>query len=150
MRSFAPRLPGLVIALGLGYFLFLQARSAWANYWLRTDSQQAMATLIKKHWGGHGQFVYRYVVNDREYIGVSSRNWQDEHYSKVQPGDESPVHFSASHPSISRLYKPRTVVEGLPVLIVVMFLELFAVMSVIKPRSKWAFDFSDRKENHAA
>ncbi|MFL6583889.1 MAG: hypothetical protein ACJ8KU_05165 [Chthoniobacterales bacterium] len=144
MRSFVPRLPSLVIAIGLGYFLFVQAHSAWANYWLRTDSQQAIATLIKKHWSGHGRFVYRYVVNGREYIGASSRNWQDARYSGVQPGDESPVYFSVSHPSISLLYKPQAVVEGLPVLIIVMFLEFFAVMAVIEPRSKWAFDFSDR------
>jgi hypothetical protein len=146
MRSFAPRLPGLAIAIGLGYFLFLQARSAWANYWLRADSQQGMAKIIKKHWGGHGRFVYRYVVNGSEYFGASSRNWQHERYSKVQPGDESIVYFSASHPWISLLYKPRAVIEGLPVLVIVMFLEFFAVMSVIKPGSKWAFDFSERKE----
>lgn len=150
MRSFSARLGGLVVTLGLGWFLFLWTRSAWRNYWLLTDSQQGMATVTKKHWGGHGQVVYKYVVNQKEYVGTSSRNSKDPRYSKVQPGEESILYFSASHPWLSLLYKPRTFLEGWPVLIIVLPLEIFALITIIKPTSKWVFDLNDKKEDHAA
>jgi hypothetical protein len=31
-----------------------------------------------------------------------------------------------------------------------MFLEFLAVMSIIKPGSKWAFDFNDKEQSNAA
>src|SRR5882672_4933409 len=105
MRSFSPRLVGLILAAGLGYFLVRQAQSAWKNYWLLEDSQQGVALVTKEHWGGHDRVVYRYVVNEKQYTGASFRNWQDQRFSKVKAGDNSAVYFSASHPWLSLLYK---------------------------------------------
>jgi len=149
MRSFSTRLVGSVVALVLGYFLFLQVRSATVNYWLRADSQQGLATITKEYWGGHGRVVYRYAVDSREYTGVSGRNWQDPRYRNVQPGDQAVVYFSTSHPWVSLLYQPRAIVEGWPVLIVAMFFEFFAAMAVVRPGSKWAFDFGNSKSSTA-
>jgi hypothetical protein len=148
--SLSPRWIGLIIAIALGDFLFLQVRSAWTNYWLLKDGQPGMAIVTKDYWGGHNVVVYEYAVNQKHYTGRSSRSWQEPRYRNVRAGDESVVYFSASHPWLSLLNKPRIVVEGLPVVIIVLGLELFAVVTIINPRSKWAFNISDKRENHAA
>ena len=150
MRSSSARLAGAVVAIGLGWFLFVQARAAWTNYWLRTDSRQGIAILTKKYWGGHGRFVYRYSVNGTEHTGVSSRDWNDPRYRNVQPLEEAVVYFSESHPSLSLLYKPRAVIEGIPVLLIALFLEIFAVVTLLRPSSGWAFYFSEKKQTNAA
>lgn len=145
MRRSHQRLVGLASTLFLGYFLFGQAWSAWKNYWLLKDPQQGMAVITKEHWSGHGRVVYRYSVNSTEYSGASSRNWQDPKYSSVQSGGQSVVYFSASHPWISLLFQPRAVIEGLPGIIIVLFFEFFAIMTIIKPGSGWAFSLDEQK-----
>ena len=109
-----------------------------------TDAQQGMATITKPYWGGHGMYDYRYVVDGRGYTGISYRDWQDPKYSNAQPGGEAVVYFSVSRPWLSLLYKPSAVIEGLPVLVVVFILELFAVVTVIRPESKWALNLSGK------
>ena len=154
MRKFPPRLAGLIIAILMGSLLVGAAGQAWRNYWLLTDGQQGMATVIEKHWGGHGRVVYRYSVDGTVYTGVGNRNWEDPRYSKVQPGDESVVYYSASRPWISQLHKPRTVIDdlALPMMILVAIIEFFAVMTVVNPKGKWALRVNpgDRKEGEAA
>lgn len=88
---------------------------------------------------------YRYSVNGKNYSGVCGRNWQDPKYSGVEAGEESIVYYSASHPWISCLRKPRTVIEGLPVILIALFLEVLAAMTIVNPQSRWAFDFNVRK-----
>ena len=150
MGSFSTRLTSLIIALVLGYFILGWVQSAWMNYWLKADSERGLATVIKENWSGHGRIVYRYVVNQREYTGVSYRNREDPRYSKVQPGDESIVYFSVSHPWLSQLNKPSAVLEGWPILLIVLPLEFFAVMTFLKTESKWAFNFEGGKGNNGA
>lgn len=145
MRSYQLRLAGLFMAIVLGDFFFLQVRSDWRNYWLRTDPQQGMATIMKKYWGGHGNYVYQYSVNLKQYAGRSQRNWRDPQYSNVLPGDQAVVFYSASHPWLSQLYKPDTVIQGLPVLVIAFLIELIAIVTIIRPNSKWAFDAGDKK-----
>jgi hypothetical protein len=144
------RLTGLIVGLVLGYFILGWVQSAWMNYWLLADSERGLATVIKENWSGHHRVVYRYVVNHREYTGVSYRNREYPKYSGVQPGDESIVYFSVSHPWLSQLNKPYAVLEGWPILLIVLPLELFAVMTFINPKSKWAYNFSGGKGNRAA
>jgi hypothetical protein len=150
MRSWQIRVIGLVLAAILGHFLIGQVRGAWRNYWLMTDGQYGMATITKPYWGGHDLYDYRYVVGGREYTAISYRDWQAPRYSNVQPGGVAVMYFSASHPWLSLLYKPHSIFEGLPVLIVVFILELFAVVTVIRPESKWAFNLSGRKTKSKA
>jgi len=144
MRSWQIRVLGLVLAAILGDFLIGQGREAWRNYWLMIDSKQGMATITKPSWGGHDMYDYQYVVDRKEYTGVSDRDWQSLKYSDVQPGGQAVVYFSASRPWLSHLYKPSAIIEGLPVLVVAFFFEFFAVITVIRPESKWAFNLSGR------
>src|SRR5271157_6079448 len=116
MRSWQLRIIGLVLAAILGDFLLGFLQNAWRNHWLMTDAQQGMATITEPYWGGHNQFDYRYVVDGREYTGISYRDWQDPKYSNAQPGGEAVVYFSVSRPWLSLLYKPSAVIEGLPAL----------------------------------
>jgi hypothetical protein len=85
---------------------------------------------------------YEYVVDQKHYSGRSGRNWKDQ--KEVQVGEESVVYFSASHPWLSLLYMPQTVLEGLPVIIIVLVLEAFAVITIIRPKSGWAFSLIEK------
>jgi hypothetical protein len=141
----SPRLVGSIVAVILGAFLFGWVKSTWRNYWLLGDCQEGMAVVTKESWAGHNTVVYRYTVNKKEYFGSSMRNWRQPKYSKVRAGDQSLVYFSASHPWLSLLYKPQTVVEGLPVLLIALLLELCAIATIVNPTSKWAFNLSHEK-----
>ena len=133
------------MAIALGQFLLLRVRSAYTNYWLLRDAQNGTAIVTKDLWSGHNAVGYKYVVDQKQYSGHSGRNWQDQKYSKVQVGEESVVYFSTSHPWLSLLYMPRAVLEGLPVIIIVVVLEAFAVGTIINPKSGWAFDFFEKE-----
>jgi hypothetical protein len=138
------RWSGLVLALALCLFLFWWARDARTNYWLLRDAQQGTALVTKEHWSGHDNVAYKYVVDQREYVGQSSRNWKDSR--KVQVGERTVVYFSASHPWLSLLYMPETVLVGLPVITLVLVLEVFAMITFIKPTSRWAFNWRQKRE----
>lgn len=140
--SLSSRIQGLIIASILGWFLSGQVRSAWAGYWLLKDPQAGMAVVTARHWSGHNAMDYRYTVNGKNYAGVCGRNWQDPRYSRVEAGEESIVYFSASHPWISCLYKPKAVIEGLPVIVIVLFIEALAIVTIVNPESRWAFNFN--------
>jgi len=120
------------------------------SYWLRTDSQQGIAKVTADYWGGHGQVVYYYDVNQKHYTGISGTNWKDPRYDNVRPGGKAVVYYSASHPWLSALYMPDTVVEGLPVLIIAFLIELVAIVTIIYPGSGWAFDLSEKKRDKNA
>jgi hypothetical protein len=150
MRPRFPRLVGWIVAVILGIFVIGWGKATWRNYWLLSDGQEGVAVVTTESWSGHNAVNYRYTVNQKEYAGTSTRNWQQPKYGKVQVGDQSVVYFSASHPWLSLLYKPRAAVEGLPVLLIALLLELFAVASIINPRSKWAFNLSDGKRRTGA
>lgn len=143
-RSISPRLVGLVAALALGDFLYLRAQEGWSNYWLLKDGQQGMATVQYELWSGHNGVAYLYKVDKAEYWGKSGRNWQDPKYSNVAVGGKSVVYYSASHPWISSLNQPRGLMPGLPVVLVVLIIEFFALATVINPRGKWAFNLQEK------
>ena len=145
MQPRSRRLVGLAVAIVLGYFFYLRVREGWLNYWLRTDSQQCTAKITADYWGGHGQVVYYYDLKQKHYTGVSGKNWRDPHYSDARPGSEAVVYYSASHPWLSALYIPDTVITAFPVLVVALVIELIAVVTIINPGSKWAFDLSEKK-----
>jgi len=144
-----PRVVASALAIALGYFLFLQARSAWTNYWLLKDGQEGVALVTGEAWSGHNVVIYNYTVNLKQYTGRSMRNWEEAKYRNVEIGDESVVCFSASHPWLSLLYKPSAVFAGLPVLVIVLVIELFAVFTIIKPQSGWALNLRDEGEKRA-
>jgi hypothetical protein len=151
MRSIPTRFAfAVIIGIPLAYFLISAAHWSWVNYWLLKDGQPGAAIVTKELWSGHDAVGYKYSVNQKEYTGRSIRNWQEPKYSNVKIGDESIVYFSASHPWLSLLYKPRTVVEGWPVLIIAAILEIFIIVTVVNPKSKWALDLSEKKKIDSA
>jgi hypothetical protein len=150
MTARGARWTGLILAIVLGQFLYLRARSAWTNSWLLNDAQKGTAIITRELWSGHNAVGYRYVVDQSQYSGRSGRTWQDPKYSKVKVGEESVVFFSASHPWLSRLYMPQSVLEGVPVILIGFVLEAFAVITIIKPQSRWAFSLIERKQSEGA
>ena len=144
------RIVGLILALVLGQFLYLRAHETWQNYWLLKDSQKGLATITGEHWSGHNSVDYQYTVNGKEYTSHSARNGDDPKYKDAQPGQESIVYYSASHPWLSQLSMPQTILEGAPVILIVLGLEAFAVITIFKPRSGWAFSFLENEKKPAA
>ena len=147
MTARGARFAALLLALALGQFLYLRARSAWTNYWLLRDAQHGTALVTSERWSGHGAVNYSYEVDRKEYNGHGGRNWKDE--KKVEVGDRAVVYFSASHPWLSGLYMPGGVLEGLPVILIVLVLETFAVITIIAPRSGWALSLMEKEKKNA-
>ena len=135
------RVFGLIIALALGDFLYLRVMEGWTSFWLFKDAQEGIALITGESPWGHGVVLYQYSVGQSEYTGKSHRNIQNPQYQSVPIGGKSIVYFSASHPWISSLNMPRTLIEGLPVVFVVLIFEAFAVFTVIRPTGSWAFNF---------
>ncbi|HUK91072.1 MAG TPA: hypothetical protein VLZ81_11775 [Blastocatellia bacterium] len=142
MTSLQARLAASIIACFLGWFLVGFTTNAWRNYWLLKDAQQGVAVVARDL--GHGAVEYRYAVNGVEYTGRSGRDWWPP-YDRVGPGEKAAVYFSASHPELSQLYMPPAVIEGLPVVLIVLIFETFAAVTIINPKSGWAFDFSGKR-----
>lgn len=132
----------LTLLLGY-YFIIAPAQEAWSNYWLVKDGQEGTAVVTKELWTGHNVVRYRYRVNQKEYTGQDYRSWQDPKYAHVLVGERAPVYFSSSHPWLSALNRPRSVmIEGLPVMILVWCLIALLVLTAINPGGKWALKFS--------
>lgn len=143
MTARGARIVGLIIALALGDFLYVRAHFAWIDYWLLTDGRQGTAIVTHELWSGHNGVGYKYIIAEKEYTGRSSRN-SSEKYDRVQPGEQSIVFFSASHPWLSSLNKPETVLAGWPVILIVVAFEIFALITIIKPTSGWAFSLMEK------
>jgi hypothetical protein len=141
----SPRWQGLIVAVFLGYFLVGTALYSWTSYWILKDGQAGTAIITKDLWSGHNAVGYRYKVNNREYTGKDRRNWQDARYRNALVGQESIVYFSTSHPWLSGLNRPRTGLEGLPVVLIALILGVFAVVTIIDPKRGWAFGFNRGK-----
>lgn len=134
----------IIPAVLLGSFLYGQARMSWISYWLMTDGRQGVAIVTNELWSGHDVVDYKYTVDQREYRGRSQRNWEDPKYSHVGIGQESVVYFSPSHPWLSLLYKPRTLIVGLPVLVVALLMESLFIITIINPRSNYAMNLTGK------
>lgn len=150
MTARGARIVGLILAIALGQFLYLRAREAWKSYWLLKDSQKGIAAIMSEHWSGHNTVDYKYMVNGKEYASHSARNWDDPKYKDAQPGQESVVYFSASHPWLSQLSMPGTILEGAPVVLIVLGFEVFAIITIINPTSGWAFSLVDKEKKNGA
>lgn len=136
-ERFTLLIPALFLAWG---FIFLPAQEAWTSYWLLRDGQKGKAVITKVLWTGHDGAAYRYRVNQKEYTGEGGQNHEDLRYRVygAQVGEESIVYYSASHPWLSRLQRPRAVVEGLPVLVLAWLILGLMLVTIVNPRHKWA------------
>ena len=132
------RLTAIFVALFLGQFLYLRAHESWINYWLLTDSKQGTATVTNESWSGHDRVGYTYMVGRQEFAGKDGRPRHTQKDNGLHVGEQAVVYYSESHPWLSLLDKPRTVLEGLPVVVIVLIIEVFAIIAIIKPKSGWA------------
>ena len=131
------RVFAVVIALLLAYFfIFEQIRITWTDYWLTRDAQQGVAAITKVLWTGHSGVAYRYRVNQREYRGEEA---VDRGKNLGYVGESVVVYFSSSHPWLSRLRFPRSVMPGgLPVILLAWFFMVLFIITAIDPDNKWA------------
>jgi hypothetical protein len=89
----------------------------WHNirttYWLLTDGQEGKAVItgsspLRRR---DESLDYSYEVNNTRYYGSSPRSWLEKPYWGVQIGGQSVVYYSASHPWLSSVRKPKEVVS---------------------------------------
>ena len=146
MTAREARWSGLILALALCMFLFWWAQDSWTNYWLLRDAQQGSALVTKELSLRKNTVAYRYVVEQKEYSGRDARNSKDSKRALI--GDRTAVYFSASHPWLSRLNMPETALVGLPVIVLVLFLQVFAMITFIKPTSRWAFNWRQKRDQN--
>ena len=135
----SPRVQGAFLAMALCMPLFFLAQDWWLNYWILKDGQTGTALVTGSYWGGHGNMKYLYTVNEKQYTGHSLPNWKDARYRSVLIGEHCPVYFSRSHPWLSVLYQPEVVFDALPFALIVLLLQSCAVITIINPKSRWAF-----------
>ena len=149
LERFSLLIPALFLAWG---FVLLPAQDAWTSYWLLKDGQKGKAVITKVLWSGHDGVAYRYRANQKEYTGEGARNYEDPKFRVygAQVGEESIVYYSASHPWLSQLRRPRTVVEGLPVLILAWTILGLMLVTIVNPRHKWALRIGRSEVKSAA
>ena len=148
-ERFSLLIPALFLAWG---FVLLPAQDAWTSYWLLKDGQKGKAVITKVLWSGHDGVAYRYRANQKEYTGEGARNYEDPKFRVygAQVGEGSIVYYSASHPWLSQLRRPRTVVEGLPVLILAWTILGLMLVTIVNPRHKWALRIGRSEVKSAA
>jgi hypothetical protein len=132
------RFTGTSVALFLGWFLFQRAQSSWVNYWLLADSKQGTAIVTNELWSGHDAVGYNYQVGQQEYTGKDVRPWHRLKNNGLHIGEQTIVYYSESHPWLSLLNRPRTFVEGWPVVLIALIIEVFAIIAIFNPKSGWA------------
>jgi hypothetical protein len=120
----------------LGALLISYADDSRKQYWLTRDAVTATATITAEH--SKGVVDYKYAVDGREFAGSGHRNWKQEKYRNVHPGDESILYYSSSHPAISSLEPPEFPPSGLPVMIVAGAMGFFVVATIINPRGTFS------------
>jgi hypothetical protein len=114
-------------------------RQAWRDHWLVKDGREGKAMITEWHWAGHGVVIYEYRVGQNVYTGQDRRSLHNPQYTNSIPGERTVVYYSSSHPWLSAINLPEGVfITGLPVVLLVWFLEAGLLITVINPNSRWA------------
>jgi len=141
------RLVLLVPAAVLAYaFLFLPGLETWHNYLLMKDGRHGRAEITR--FAPKSTVVYRYWVNQMEYTGRDRRTEEDRRAAKGNVEEERAptVYYSASHPWVSRLHRPTTLIPlGLPVFILAWFFLAMMLLTIVNPKHKWALQMGGKK-----
>ena len=112
----------------------------WTKYWLLRDQQQATAIVTREH--EHSVVDYSYRVRGNDYKGTDRRRYltQEHRYVGVTVGGEAVVYFSSSHPWLSALTPPDNIIpDGFPGVILFLALEIWFIITIINPNSRWAY-----------
>jgi hypothetical protein len=118
----------------------------WKDHWLIKDGQQTRADVTREHWGGHGVILYEYRVDGKVYTGADRRSLQNPKYAHVGPGERTVLYYSRSHPWLSAIDTPQFVgIPGLPVAVLVWFIMSGLIVTVVNPKSRWAFQLSGQR-----
>ena len=136
-RSIIFRLVALIPIVMLGKEIFYSAQSMRTNHWVVKDGKPVGAVITEALKEVHGVrvYAYRYVVDGKEYVGRSGRNWEEEKLHQFAIGEETSVVVSKSHPWFSS-FKPRqTSGVNLLIVLVMIFLEGICLVALISPRS---------------
>ena len=133
------RAQAAMVGILLGALLFIIARVWWANYWIIKDGQTGTALVTA--FVRHSRAKYTYIAYQTTYSGISFRDRSSPPCSSDIWGTHCPIYFSASHPWLSRLYRPDSVIQGWPVALIALLIEVRALLTLLNPRSKWAFPF---------
>ena len=143
------RLVLLIPASVLAYaFLFVPGLETWHRYLLMKDGREGRSEIIR--FAPKNQVVYRYGVNQKEYTGRDRRTDDDRRAARGNPEEERAptVYYSASHPWISRLHRPTTLIPpGLPVFMLAWFFLALMLLTIVNPRHKWALQMGGTKKN---
>jgi len=134
------RFPASVCVAVLSWFLFGHARGVWRNYWILRDGQQGKALVTRKY--GHELVDYSFNVNGKEYKGTDRERYinQDHRYEDVALGGEAVIHFSSSHPWLSSLARPSSILtEDFLGVIVVLLFDIWLIRLLIHPHSKYVY-----------
>jgi len=133
-----PRIVALIAVIPISILLFPMVHGCWANYWILHDGERGMAEITIQLSIAQNTVAYRYIVNQKEYTGKSARNDENPRYRDMPAGGHSPVYYSASHPWLSSLKRPDTIIPALPVVCVLLWLECTTIITLIDPSNKWA------------
>jgi hypothetical protein len=134
------RFPASVGVLFLGWFLVGQARGVWTSYWLLKDERQAVAVITGEH--GHNVVDYSYRVNGTEYKSADRRRYltAEHRYENAVAGEQAVVYYSSSHPGLSRLTPPNSIIpDAFGAVILFLAAEVWLIFTLINPDSKWAY-----------
>lgn len=103
------RFPVSIGVVFLSLFLFGQARTVWRKYWILRDGRRSTALVTRKY--GHELVDYSFHVNGKEYKGTDREKYvsQEHRYEDVTLGGEAVVYFSSSHPWLSSLARPDSI-----------------------------------------
>jgi len=141
-------IPASVLAYG---FLFLPATETWHSYLLMKDGRQGRAEIIQ--FAPKTQVVYRYRVGQKEYTGRDRRTDEERRAARNNLEEERnpTVYYSASHPWVSRLHRPTTLIPpGLPVFILAWFFLVLILVTIVNPKNKWALQMGGKKTDSRA
>ena len=131
------RFPASIGVVFLSLFLFGQARTVWRKYWLLRDGQQSTALVTWKY--GHELVDYSFRANGKEYKGTDREKYvsQEHRYEDVTLGGEAVVYFSTSHPWLSSLARPDSILpDGFLGVIVFLVFDILLIRLLIDPDSK--------------
>lgn len=85
---------------------------------------------------------YTFRVNGKEYKGTDRERYisQDHRYEDVTLGGETVVHFSSSHPWLSSLARPESILpDGFLGILVFLLFDILLIRTLIDPNSKNAY-----------
>jgi hypothetical protein len=139
------RFPASIGVLFLSWFLFGEARDVWKHYWLLKDGEQGTGIVTYEHARNVVDYCYR--VGGKEYKGTDRRRYlrESHEYVNVMLGGHAVVYFSCSHPWLSSLTPPASILpDGFLGVLLFLAFEIWLIITLISPNNRWAYKLPHR------